>query len=113
MAALGAVAIDGAAFAAYSQFPPVLQDVAVVVDRAVEAAALLRAARDAGGALLRDARVFDVYDDAERLGPGRVSIALRLTFQADDRTLAEDEASEIRERVVAALVAAFGAELRG
>ena len=44
---------------------------------------------------------------------GRVSLAIRLVFQDPSRTLTEDEASAVREQVVAALAAQFGAELRG
>jgi phenylalanyl-tRNA synthetase beta chain len=91
----------------------VLQDVAVVVPDTVRSADVLAVARAEGGPLLRDAAVFDVFRDAERLGAGRTSLAIRLTFRADDRTLTEDEASEVRLRIVAALAGRFGAELRG
>ena len=93
--------------------PPVRQDIAVVVAADVPAAQVLTVAREAGGDLLRDAAVFDVYRDAERLGPDRVSLAVRLTFRADDRTLTEDEASVARIAVVDALRDRLGAELRG
>ena len=56
--------------------------------------------------------MFDVYRDAERLGAGRVSLAIRLVFQDPARTLTEEEASAVRERVIAALAERFGAELR-
>ncbi len=79
----------------------------------MQAATLVETARAAGGDLLRDAHVFDVFEDAERIGAGRVSIALRFAFQADDRTLTEAEAIEVRDRVIAALAASCGAELRG
>ncbi len=46
------------------------------------------------------------------LGAGRRSLALRLTFQAPDRTLSDDEVRPVRERIVQALVERFGAELR-
>jgi phenylalanyl-tRNA synthetase beta chain len=93
--------------------PPVRQDIAVVVPADVPAARVLEVAREAGGALLRDAVVFDVYRDAERLGPDRVSLAVRLTFRADDRTLTEDEATAARTVVVEALRRTLGADLRG
>ena len=104
---------DRNSFQGLSTYPPVRQDIAVVVDTSVEAASLLGAARDAGGNLFTDAEVFDVFEDAERLGRGKHSMALRLVFQADDRTLTEEEASEVRERIVATLTEHYGAELRG
>ncbi len=113
LAAITRLVPEAAAFTGLSAFPPVHQDIAVIVDSAVQAATLVETARAAGGDLLRDAHVFDVFEDAERIGAGRVSIALRFAFQADDRTLTEEEAIEVRDRVIAALAASCGAELRG
>jgi phenylalanyl-tRNA synthetase beta chain len=93
-------------------FPAVRQDIAVAVSEDVEAGAIVAAAREAGGAQLRAARVFDVYR-GEQVGEGRKSVALRLAFQALDRTLTDDEAAALRERIVDALAKRFGAELRG
>jgi phenylalanyl-tRNA synthetase beta chain len=92
-------------------FPAVRQDIAVAVAEEVEAGALVEAALEAGGRELREARVFDVYHGAQ-LGEGRKSVALHLAFQAPDRTLTDEEAAALREKVVAALVERFGAELR-
>jgi phenylalanyl-tRNA synthetase beta chain len=92
-------------------YPAVLQDVAVAVDEDVEVGALVDAAHEAGGELLREARVFDVYR-GDQVGDGRKSVAIHLTFQSPERTLTEDEASEIRDRIVAALRDRFDAELR-
>jgi phenylalanyl-tRNA synthetase beta chain len=92
-------------------YPAVLQDIAVAVDEDVEVGALVEAAHEAGGGLLRQARVFDVYR-GEQAGEGRKSVAIHLAFQSPERTLTEEEASEARERIVAALAEQFGAELR-
>jgi len=67
--------------------------------------------REAGGAELLRADVFDVYR-GEQVGPGRASLALRLEFRAPDRTLTDEEAAAIRERIVAALAERLGGELR-
>jgi phenylalanyl-tRNA synthetase beta chain len=92
-------------------YPATLQDIAVAVDEDVEVGALVDAARDAAGELLREARVFDVYRGGQ-VGEGRKSVAIHLAFQSPERTLTEDEATAIRERIVAALTERFGAELR-
>ena len=65
----------------------------------------------AGGELLRAATVFDVYE-GEQVPAGKRSLALRLEFQAADRTLTDAEVAKVRAAIVAAL-AAIGAELRG
>ena len=95
-----------------SEFPPLRQDIAMVVADEHPASAVLTAARGAGGDLLSDVQVFDVWRDAAALGPGRRSLALRLTFQAQDRTLSDDEVRPHREAIVEALRKALGAELR-
>jgi phenylalanyl-tRNA synthetase beta chain len=92
-------------------FPAVLQDIAVAVDEDVEVGSLVSAAQEAVGPLLRDARVFDVYR-GDQVGPGRKSVAIHLSFQSPERTLTEEEATEARERIIAALAQQFGAELR-
>ena len=98
-------------FAAISSFPPVRQDLAVVVPEDLPAASVLGAVREAGGKLLTGARIFDVYR-GEQIGEGRTSLALALTFQAPDRTLTDDDVAPVRDRIVAAL-AQRGGELRG
>jgi phenylalanyl-tRNA synthetase beta chain len=92
-------------------FPALYQDVAVAVAEEVEAGALVAAVREAGGAELRDVRVFDVYR-GEQVGEGRKSVALRLSFQSPERTLSDEDAAGARGRIVAALAERFGAELR-
>jgi phenylalanyl-tRNA synthetase beta chain len=92
-------------------FPVVRQDIAVAVAEDVEAGALVAAAHEAAGAELREARVFDVYR-GEQVGEGRKSVALRLAFQSAERTLSDDDAAELRARIVAAFGERFGAELR-
>jgi phenylalanyl-tRNA synthetase beta chain len=113
LAALVAAVPELTAFAGLSSFPPVRQDIAVIVADTVEAATLVATAEGAGGELLRTVEVFDVFSDPERVGVGRISVAMRLVFQAVDRTLTDDEATEAREQIVSALVATCGAELRG
>jgi phenylalanyl-tRNA synthetase beta chain len=92
-------------------YPAVNQDIAVAVEEDVEVGALVDAAREAGGPLLREAGVFDVYR-GEQVGEGRKSVAIHLAFQSPERTLTDEEASELRGTIVEALSGRFGAELR-
>ena len=92
-------------------FPAVHQDLAVVVDEGVPAARVLEVVGGAAGALLERAEVFDVYR-GEQAGEGRVSLALRLSFRAADRTLTDDEVAVVRERIVAALAGEVGGSIR-
>jgi phenylalanyl-tRNA synthetase beta chain len=92
-------------------YPAVYQDLAFVVDEDTLAGELIEAAREAAGPELREMRVFDVYHGGQ-IPAGRKSIAFRVAFQSPERTLSDEDARELRERIVSALADKFGAELR-
>jgi phenylalanyl-tRNA synthetase beta chain len=92
-------------------FPALKQDLAFAVSELVSAAELIAAARAAAGPELRDMTAFDVYR-GEQAGEGRKSIAFRVSFQSAERTLSDEDAAELRERIVSALAAQYDAELR-
>ena len=92
-------------------YPAVRQDIALAVGEEVEVGALIDAAHEAAAPLLRAARVFDVYR-GDQVGEGRKSVAIHLEFQSPERTLTDEEAGELRGRIIAALGERFGAELR-
>lgn len=94
-----------------SPFPAVFQDISLVVDEDVAAAAVVEAVRTGAGPLLEDVRLFDVYTGPQ-VGEGRKSLAFALRFRAADRTLTEDEASAAREAAVQAATEQVGAEQR-
>jgi len=109
--AIVAAAPEAVEFEAVSPYPDVRQDLAFVVDDAVPAAELLSALREAAGPALRSAAVFDEYR-GEQTGAGKRSLAFRVAFGSPERTLTDDEAAELRGRIVAALADRFGAVLR-
>jgi phenylalanyl-tRNA synthetase beta chain len=92
-------------------YPPVRQDLAFSVPEEVTAAELVAAAQEAAGPALREMRAFDVYR-GDQVGPGRKSIAFSVAFQSPERTLTDEDAGALRNRIVAALDQAFGAQLR-
>ncbi len=111
---LDAIAIPATAmYEDLTSFPEVREDLAVVVPDGVTAAEVLAVTEQGGGALLAHAEVFDVYRDAEKLGPGNVSLALRLAYRAPDRTLTDQEVAQRREAILAALGDQLGGRVRG
>jgi phenylalanyl-tRNA synthetase beta chain len=92
-------------------YPAVRQDLAFVVGEDVLAGQLVDAAGEAAGPELREMRVFDVYRGGQIPG-GKKSIAFSVVFQSPERTLSDEDARELRERIVQALAERFGAELR-
>ncbi|MEA2154567.1 MAG: phenylalanyl-tRNA synthetase beta chain, partial [Solirubrobacteraceae bacterium] len=95
-----------------TSFPELREDIAVVVDAGVPAAAVLDVVRAAGGRLLARAEVFDVYT-GEQVAAGRTSLAIALTFRARDRTLSDADVLPVREKILARLDKELGGELRG
>ena len=94
-----------------SPYPPVLQDVALVVADTVPAAELTATLRRGAGELLEDVRLFDVYT-GDQVAAGNRSLAFALRFRAPDRTLTVAEATAARDAAVAAAVATHHATLR-
>jgi phenylalanyl-tRNA synthetase beta chain len=95
-----------------TSFPEVREDLAVVVSEQVSAAQVLDLVQRAGAPLLAAAEVFDVYRDPERVGEGNVSLALRLSYRAPDRTLTDEEVAERREAIGKALSQELGGRVR-
>jgi phenylalanyl-tRNA synthetase beta chain len=94
-----------------SRFPPVRRDVAFVVDREVRAGAVRALLREAAGDLLERVVLFDVFEGGS-LPEGRKSLAYALDLRAPDRTLTDEEANEVVDRIAARLAEDLGAELR-
>src|SRR5438034_713349 len=113
-----AVSLDVAAAApqvplryrALPRFPAVQRDLAFVLgaDQPWTAAEIEAKLAEAAGPLLRRVTLFDVF----RFPDGRRSLAWRLTFQAEDRTLTDDEVNRVQERITEALRGTFGVTLR-
>jgi phenylalanyl-tRNA synthetase beta chain len=94
-----------------SKFPAVERDVAFVTPKGLAAAAIEAEIRREAGALLLDARVFDVYEGAP-LAEGERSVAFRLVFQDLDKTLEDGPVNEQRDRIVDACRRKFAITLR-
>jgi phenylalanyl-tRNA synthetase beta chain len=94
-----------------SDFPPVLEDLAVAVPDDMPAERVIRTIRAAGGEIVKSVRLFDVYRGAQ-VGEGMKSLALSLTYQSPDRTLANTEATEIRNRIIKSLEGDLGGKVR-
>jgi phenylalanyl-tRNA synthetase beta chain len=92
-------------------YPAVRQDLAFVVPEEVEAGQLVDAAREAAGPELREVEIFDVYR-GEQAGEGKKSIAFSVAFQSPERTLSDEDAAALRQKIADALAERFGAVLR-
>jgi len=94
-----------------SPFQPVERDFAFVVDRAVRAGDLVRAAQTADRKLITNVTVFDVYE-GEGIAPGRKSIAIAVTLQPREKTMTDQEIEAVAARIVAEVGKRTGGTLR-
>jgi phenylalanyl-tRNA synthetase beta chain len=90
--------------------PPVLEDIAVIVDESVPAERVASLIKQTGGKTVSNVRLFDVYRD-EKIGAGKKSLAYSLTYQSD-KTMTDAEAAAIRTKIVKRLEYEVGAKLR-
>jgi phenylalanyl-tRNA synthetase beta chain len=94
-----------------SPYPPVLLDVALVVDDEQPAASVTAALRAGAGGLLEDLRLFDVYTGAQ-VGAGKRSLAYSMRLRAVDRTLTTEEATAARDAAIRLAAERCGATVR-
>lgn len=98
-------------FEELSKFPAIRRDIAILVDRDINAGRVLDCIREAAPEILRDLELFDVYT-GEGVDSGRKSLALGLTLQAHSRTLKDSEIEQVVTDIVTALQKNLGATLR-
>ncbi|KRR23556.1 phenylalanine--tRNA ligase subunit beta [Bradyrhizobium retamae] len=95
-----------------SAFQPVSRDFAFIVDRAVKAGDIVRAAQGADRKLITDVAVFDVYE-GKGIDPAKKSIAIAVTIQPREKTLTDQEIDAVAAKIVAEVTKKTGGTLRG
>ena len=109
--ALSALELPEKTYVPLPKYPAVSRDIAVVCDEALTVAALESCIRKAGGKLLRQVRLFDIYR-GKGIAEGKKSLAFSLTLRADDRTLTDADSDGVISAVLSRLDAELGAKLR-
>ena len=94
-----------------SPFPASVRDLAVVVDRDLKAGDLVNSAQKAGGNLLQQVQVLDVYT-GKNVAEDKKSVALRLTLQSFDATLTDEKIEKVCSKIIKTLEHNFSASLR-
>ncbi|MFA8437896.1 phenylalanine--tRNA ligase subunit beta [Pueribacillus sp. YX66] len=93
------------------KYPSVSRDIALVVDETISAGALQTTIKEAGGKLLKEVNVFDVYA-GEHLATGKKSIAFSLLYLNPEQTLTEEEVTTVHEQILTELKERYDAQLR-
>jgi len=85
-----------------SPYPAAIRDLAVLVPREIRVVEVLNKINTAGGKIIRDVDLFDIYEGKE-LPRGKKNLAFHLIYQAEDRTLSSKEIDKIQEKIIKAL----------
>ena len=103
-------AVDVLVYKQVPRFPAITRDIALELDRTKPAGEIVETIKKAGTKLLKDVKVFDVYE-GEKMEPGKKSVAFSLTYFDPERTLTDEDVSTAHNKVLKAL-AEIGAEVR-
>ena len=93
------------------KYPEIVKDMAFVVNTDVTSDEIINVIKKAGGRLLTDIKLFDVYT-GENVALDEKSLAYSLTFSSPDRTLNEEEVMDVFEKIINEVENKLGAKLR-
>jgi len=85
-----------------SPYPAAIRDIAVLVPREVRVEEVLNKVEVAGGHLVRDIDLFDIYE-GEELPEGKKNLAFHIIYQAEDRTLSSEEIDQVHQKIIKTL----------
>ena len=95
----------------FSKFPSINKDIALVVDKKAISKDIEKVIKSAGGSLLTNIEVFDVYTGVG-VGIDKKSIAYSLTFSDMKKTLTDEEINGLMDKIIDTVSKKCGAELR-
>ena len=98
-------------FSPLPKFPETYRDISILIDKAVTSGEVIDRINQAGGPLLRKIELYDHFE-GNKIQEGKKSLTYALTFQSNDRTLADEEVNPVFEKIVKTLSSQLGAMLR-
>ena len=98
-------------FTPVPRYPAVSYDLAMVVEEEVTGEQIVKTIKKTGSSLLRDVQIFDIYRGGN-IPEGSKSVAVKVTYQSDDKTLSEDDIRDVHQGIIAALKNNLKAVLR-
>lgn len=98
-------------FAALPRYPSVKRDISLLVDDTVTSSGIFNVVKEVGGNLVASIGVFDLYK-GQQVPPGKKSLAYRVEYRSDERTLKDEEVSQIHKNIQEALIKKLGVQIR-
>ncbi len=99
-------------FEEIGKYPPIERDLAVIVKEEVPVGDIIAQVKKAGGNMLREAKVFDIYRNPVTVGINKKSVAVNMVFRLPDKTLTDEEVADKMSKIFTKLQEAFDATLR-
>ena len=93
------------------KYPATSRDIALVVDETLAVGDIEKVVKNAGGKILRNIRLFDVYRGPQ-VGENKKSVAFALTYRHDEKTLTEQDVSKVHDKILKALKEKLDVTLR-
>ncbi len=95
-----------------SKYPPVVRDISFIVDKKVSLNNYFEIARDVAGDVIEEIKQIDTFENAKKFGEGKVSYTWRITYRSLERTLTNEEANAIHDKIRDKTAAELGAVIR-
>ena len=92
------LATEERVYATPSKYPAMVRDISLLVDHRTKVVDVLNIINQAGGSLVKDVDLFDIYDSSERK-----SLAFHIIFQSDERTLTDKEVNQLQDKIIKSL----------
>lgn len=93
------------------KYPDVKRDLAIIVDKDVDSGSIEKIFRDNSSNILKDVELFDIYT-GNQIENSKKSMAYKLTFQSQDKTLVDEDINCVIDRMLSDLKEKLGAYLR-
>lgn len=84
------------------KFPPVIEDISAIFKNTTPVAEIVKTVKTAGAPLLKEVEILDIYQD-EKIGVGKKSVTLHLTYQKPSATPQQEEVTEARNKIIASI----------
>jgi phenylalanyl-tRNA synthetase beta chain len=105
------LALQPRSFTELPKYPSTDRDIALIVDNNIPASDIIDSIVKAGGKIVVDVFPFDLYK-GKNIAEGKKSIALRIVYRSDEKTLTDAETDKVHEKVIKEITNKFKAELR-
>ncbi|MFW5998176.1 MAG: phenylalanine--tRNA ligase subunit beta [Bacillota bacterium] len=105
------VKLDEYRYVSLPRYPAISRDLALVVNQEISADIIMNKIKKTGGDLLKDVELFDLYQ-GKQIAKDSKSLAFKLLFQAEDRTLTDKEVNEIFQKIISKIQDKYDAEVR-